>query len=73
MKELKKINVRNLLKEKTPREILTDYMEGKIYLTPKQLQQVIDKKEGVDKGRGSCIIGKSRKKERMWDLLQDYL
>lgn len=60
---MKKINVRNLLKEKTPREILTDYMQGTIYLTQKQLQFVIDKKEGVDKGRGSCIIGKNRKKD----------
>lgn len=70
---MKKINIRNLLKEKTPKQILTDYMECKIYLTQKQLQQVIDKKEGVDKGRGSCITGESRKKEKVWDLLQDYL
>ena len=54
---MKKINVRNLLKEKTPRQILPEYMEGTIYLTQKQLQYVIDKKEGVDKGRGSCMIG----------------
>ena len=52
-KELKK-----MLKEKTPKQIITDYMENKIFLTQSQLQQVIDKKEGVDKGRGSCIIGK---------------
>ena len=67
-KELKK-----MLKEKTPKQIITDYMGNKIFLTQNQLQQVIDKKEGVDKGRGSCIIGKSRKKENLWDLLQDYL
>lgn len=67
-KELKK-----MLKEKTPRQIITDYMQGTIYLTQKQLQFVIDKKEGVDKGRGSCITGGSRKRENLWDLLQDYL
>ena len=67
-KELKK-----LLKEKTPRQIITDYMKCKIFLSQRQLQQVIDKKEGVDKGRGSCITGESRKKEKVWDLLQDYL
>ena len=58
---MKKINVRALLKEKTPKEILSDYMECKIYLTQKQLQQVIDKKEGVDKGRGSCMVGMRQK------------
>lgn len=54
---MKKINVRNLLKEKTPRQILTEYMEGTIYLNQRQLQFVIDKKEGVDKDRGSAMIG----------------
>ena len=70
---MKANELKKLLKEKTPRQIITDYMENKIFLTQSQLQQVIDKKEGVDKGRGSCIIGKSRKKERIWDLWQDYL
>ena len=54
---MKKINVRRLLKEKSPRDILTDYMEGTIYLTQKQLQFVIDKKEGIDTGRGSANLG----------------
>lgn len=55
---MKKLNVRQMLKEKSPREILTEYMEGKIYLTQKQLQFVIDKKKDRDFGRGSAIIGK---------------
>lgn len=55
-KELKK-----LLKEKTPRQIITDHMECKIFLSQRQLQQVIDKKEGVDKGRGSCMVGMRQK------------
>lgn len=54
---MKKLNVRKLVKEKSPSEILTEYMEGKIYLTNKQLQFVIDKKEGKDIGRGSANIG----------------
>lgn len=54
---MKKINVRKLIKEMNPNQILTDYMEGTIYLTQKQLQFVIDKKEGRDVGRGSANIG----------------
>lgn len=47
-KELKK-----LLTKKTPREIITDYMEGVIFLSQWQLQQVINMKTGKDIGRGS--------------------
>lgn len=48
-RELKK-----LLNKKTPREIITDYMEGVIFLSQWQLQQVINMKTGRDIGRGSC-------------------
>jgi len=48
-RELKK-----LLTKKTPREIITDYMEGVIFLSQWQLQQVINMKKGRDVGRGSC-------------------
>lgn len=54
---MKKVDVKKLLKEKNPKEIITDYMEGKIYLTQGQLQSVINKKNGKDMGRGSANIG----------------
>lgn len=41
----------------TPSEILTDYMEGKINLRQHEIQSLINKKEGRDKGRGRAFIG----------------
>lgn len=57
---MKKVDVKKLLKEKTPKEIISDYMEGKINLTQGQLQSVINKKNGRDLGRGSANIGRNR-------------
>ena len=54
---MKKINIKSLLKTKTPSEILTDYMEGKINLRQHEIQSLINKKEGRDKGRGRAFIG----------------
>ena len=54
---MKRINIKKLLKEKTPKEIISDYMEGKINLTQSQLQSVINRKNGKDYGRGSAMIG----------------
>lgn len=50
---MKRKSIKQMLKEKTPREIITEYMEGTIFLTQRELQTVIDKKEGSDIGRGS--------------------
>ena len=46
--------IKELLKTKKPSEIITDYMEGTIFLTQRELQKVIDMKTGADIGRGSC-------------------
>lgn len=54
---MKKINIRNLLKQKMPSEILTEYMEGRINLTQIQIQSLINKKTGRDVGRGRAWIG----------------
>ena len=51
---MKSRELKKLLTKKTPREIITDYMEGVIFLTQWQLQKVIDMKTGRDIGRGSC-------------------
>lgn len=45
MKKLKE-----LLKTKTPEKIMTDYLEGVIFLTQRELQKIIDLK---GTGRGS--------------------
>ena len=42
--------IKELLKSKTPEEIMTDYLEGKILLTQRELQKIIELKET---GRGS--------------------
>lgn len=42
--------VKELLKTKTPDEIMTDYLEGVIFLTQRELQKIIDLK---GTGRGS--------------------
>ena len=51
---MKSRELKKLLTKKTPREIITDYMEGVIFLSQWQLQQVINMKTGRDIGRGSC-------------------
>lgn len=51
---MKSRELKKLLTKKTPREIITDYMEGVIFLSQWQLQQVINMKKGADIGRGSC-------------------
>lgn len=51
---MKSRELKKLLTKKTPREIITDYMEGIIFLSQWQLQQVINMKTGRDVGRGSC-------------------
>ena len=51
---MKSRELNKMLKNKTPKDILTNYMEGTIFLTQWQLQKVIDMKTGRDIGRGSC-------------------
>lgn len=54
---MKSRELNKILKNKAPKDILTDYMEGTIFLTQWQLQKVIDMKSGKDIGRGSAMIG----------------
>ena len=50
---MKSRELKRELSKKTPNEILTEYMEGVIFLNQWQLQQVINMKKGKDIGRGS--------------------
>ena len=50
---MKSRELKRELSKKTPNEILTEYMEGTIFLNQWQLQQVINMKTGKDIGRGS--------------------
>lgn len=53
-KEFKK-----LVKEYSPQTILTKYMKLEIYLNDRQLDQVIQMKEGTEEeGRGGISFGK---------------
>ena len=49
-----------LIKSNDPSEIISDYMTCKIYLTERQLQKVIDKKQGAAIGHGGCAFGKRK-------------
>lgn len=55
-KEFKK-----LLSANDPNKILSDYMICKIFLTERQLQQVINKKDDAAKGHGGCAWGFRKK------------
>lgn len=54
---MEKINLKKLLVNKTPGEILSEYMEGKINLKQHEIQSLINKKEGKEIGRGRALIG----------------
>lgn len=59
---MRKNNVRALLRVMTPEEVLDAYMSGKTYLTQKQLQYVINKKERVGRGRATIGMKKEDRK-----------
>jgi len=61
---MKSKELKELLKVKTASEILSDYMTGKIFLTQKQLQKVIDLKEPYEKDHGGCCFGNRKGNKR---------
>lgn len=44
---MKRTELKKLIKTKEPQAILNDYMRSEIYLTDKQLDQVIELKKGT--------------------------
>lgn len=61
---MKSKELKELLKVKTASEILSEYMTGKIFLTQKQLQKVIDLKEPYEKDHGGCCFGNRKGSKR---------
>jgi hypothetical protein len=60
---MKKREFKKALDLNKPSELLSDYMIGKIFLTDKQLDKVIDKKKGTpEEGHGGAILSYANEK-----------
>lgn len=61
---MKSKELKELLKKKTASEILSDYMTGKLFLTQKQIDKLIDLKEPYEKDHGGCCFGNRKGSKR---------